>query len=127
MRDHHNLVEQQHRGAHSAAGPPREALGPDRHPRAQFERVEVDVAEPQRRGSEPVAAGVDLLLDHAVRQQSANQSMHRGGGQVDGGRDLAQAHPPAALQHREDAQRAIHGLDHPSTSPPKSALVLTEA
>ena len=36
---------------------------------------------------------------------------------VDGGRseplgDLAEAHPVIALQHREDAQRAVNGLDH---------------
>ena len=74
-------------------------------------------------GSEPVAAGVDLLLDHAVRQQGANQTVDGGGGQVDGGRDLAQTHAPAALQHREDAQSAIHGLDHPSTFlPPNPPL-----
>ena len=35
--------------------------------------------------------------------------------------DLAQAHSPPALQHRKDAQRAIHGLNHRVHLSPKSA------
>ncbi len=78
-------------------------------------------------GPEPVATGVDLLLHHAVRQQGANQTVHRGRRQIDGGRDLAKAHPSTALQHHEDAQRPIDRLDHLSTLRPNRALVLTEA
>ena len=113
--DHHNLVEEQHGGTDGAAGAPGQVLGPDRHPRAQLERVEIDVAEPQRCRTQPVATRVDFLLHHAVRQQGADQAVNRGRCQVDGGRDLAEAHSAAALQHRKDPQRTIHGLDHPST------------
>ena len=129
--DHDDLAEEQHAGADGAAGPPRKVLGPARHPRAELEGVEVDVAEPQRRGSEPVAAGVAFLLDHAVREQGADDPVHGGRGQVEAGGDLAEAHPPAALQHREDAQRAIHRLDHRvrpfRLAPNRGPLCCTEA
>ncbi len=74
-------------------------------------------------GPKPVATGVDLLLHHAVRQQRANQTVHGGRRQIDRGRDLAQAHPSTALQHREDAQRPIDRLNHLSTSPPPIGLL----
>jgi hypothetical protein len=38
--------------------------------------------------------------------------VHRGRGQVEPLGDLAQAQPVVALEHREDPQRPVHGLDH---------------
>ena len=124
---HHHLIAQQHRGAHRAAGAPGQPLCPDRHPRSQFQRVEVDVAESQRRRAQPVTAGVGFLLDHAVGQQGAHQSVHGGGSKIDGGGDLAETHPAAAAEHGQDAQRAVHRLDHQRATLSGTTLVSTEA
>ena len=81
-------------------------------PRPQLERVEVDVAHGQHRRAEPVLAGVVLLHHDPVHQQGLHDPVHGRRRQVQPLRDLAQAQPVVALEHGEDPQRAVHGLDH---------------
>ena len=111
--DDDDVAEQQHAGADGAAGAPGEVLGPGGDAGAELEGVEVDVAEPQRGGAEPVAQRVRV----PAATMPCASSVRTMPCTVDGGRpsargDLAEAHPPPALQDSEDAQRAVDRLDH---------------
>ena len=71
--DDHDVVDEQHAGAHGQAGTSGEVLGPGDRLRPQLEGVEVDVAEPEHGRPELVAARAALLHDHAVLDQACGR------------------------------------------------------
>ena len=110
--DDHDVVDEEHAGAHGQPGAAGEVLGPGDRPRPQLEGVEVDVAEPEDGGPELVAARPALLHDHPVLDQAADDAVRGRGREVEAGGQLGQAHPAGALERGQDPDRPVNRLDH---------------
>jgi glycerol uptake facilitator protein len=113
VHDDH-VIEQQDAGADGRAGPSGQFFCPFQGAAAELEAVEIDAAEPQYRGTEHVAQRPRFLFDHAVNGERAHDAVHSGVGQVEPGRQVAEAQSAGSLEGEQDANRSVNALDHVS-------------
>jgi hypothetical protein len=112
MVDDHDVVDEQHAGAHGQPRTTRQVLSPGDRLGPQLEGVQVDVAEAEHGRAQLVAARPPLLHDHPVLDQRADDAVGGRGSQLQPGGQLGQAHPAGALQRRQDPDGPVDRLDH---------------